>query len=101
MKDILFSLLFFLVLVGVDWALVDGFRRSLVAFRDIPAEYSYRKFIFPRVVVIFISAVLLYVSSQTKVFGEHGVTLSFVSIGLFLLSSFYPQIVMFLRSKAY
>lgn len=101
MKDALFSLLFFLVLVGVDWALVDGFRRSMLAFCDIPEEYNYRRFIFPRIIAILISAVLLYISSRTDTFGRHGVSLSFVSVGIFFLSSFYPQIVMFLRSKAY
>jgi hypothetical protein len=101
MKDVLLSLLFFLILVGVDWALVDGFRRSLLAFRDIPKEYNYKRFIFPRILVILISAVLLYVSSQTDAFGRHGIALSFVSMGIFFISSFYPQIVMFLRSKAY
>lgn len=101
MKDILLSLLFFLNLVGVDWALVDGFRRSLLAFRDIPKEYNYMSFIFPRILAILISAVLLYVSSQTDAFGCHGVELSFMSMGIFFISSFYPQIGMFLNSKAY
>ena len=101
MKDALLSLLFFLVLVGVDWALVVGFRRSLLAFRDVPKEYNYRRFVFPRIFIIFLSAILLYLGSQTDLFGQNGVPLTFAAIGIFLISSLYPQIVMFLRSKAY
>lgn len=101
MKDALLLLLFVLVLIGVDWALVDGFRRSLLAFRDVPKEYDYRRFIFPRFIVILLSAILLYFGSQTDAFGKYGVILSFTSIGMFFVSSLYPQIVMFLRSKAY
>lgn len=101
MKDALFSLLFFLVLFSVDWAMIDGFRRSLLAFRDVPTDCNYKKFIFPRIILIILSAVLLYFSSQTNLFGHYGVELSFVSIGVFFMSSFYPQIVMLLRSKAY
>lgn len=101
MKDALLSLLLFLVLIGVDWAMINGFRRSLLAFRDVPKEYDYRRFIFPRFIVILLSAILLYLGSQTDVFGKYSITLSFTSIGMFFVSSLYPQIVMFLRSKAY
>ena len=101
MKDVLLSLLFFLVLIGVDWALVDGFRRSLLAFRDVPKAYDYRSFMFPRILIIFLSAILLYLGSQTNLFGQHVVPITIVAIGIFFMSSLYPQIVMFLRSKAY
>ena len=99
MKDVLVCLLYFLVLIGVDWALFDGFRRSLLAFRDIPTEQNYERFLFPRVLIILLSSVLLYLSSQTDLFGQYHVALSFTALGIFLVSSLYPQVVMFLRSK--
>lgn len=101
MQDVLLSILFFVILASVDWALVDGFRRSLLAFRDIPEYYNYRRFMFPRIFVILLSSIILYYSSQTDAFGNKGFVFSISAIVVFFMSSLYPQIVMLLRSKAY
>lgn len=101
MKNILFSLLVFLIFIGMDWILIDGFKNSLTAFRDVPKEYNYKRFLFPRIFIILLSALLFYFSSRTDFFGQCGFPLIFVAMGIFFLSSLYPQVVMFLRSRAY
>jgi hypothetical protein len=101
MENALYSLLFFVALVGVDWALIDGFRRSILTFRKVPEYYNYRYFAFPRMILVFVFSVTLYFGSQTNVFGQHGTELSFVSAGMFLLTCLYPQAVMLFNSRPY
>lgn len=101
MEDAAFALLACLIVVGVDWALIDGFRASLVAFRDLPKAYNYRKFLFPRIFLILLSGLTIYIGSQTDAFGEQRDVAIFFAIALFFITSLYPQVVMFLRSKSY
>ena len=101
MEHIAYALLTCFLLIGVDWALIDGFRMSLASFRDVPSDLNYKKFMFPRLVIVAIAGILIYAASQTQAFSGLSDTVLGSAIAVFLLSSFYPQIVMFLRSKPY
>ena len=101
MEHAAYALLTCLFLIGVDWALIDGFRMSLASFRDVPSHLNYKKFMFPRLGAVVIAGVLIYAASQTRAFNNLSNTVLGLAVVLFFLSSFYPQIVMFLRSKPY
>lgn len=101
MEHVAYALLTCLMLIGVDWALIDGFRMSLASFRDVPRCLNYKKFMFPRLVIVVIAGTLIYTASQTQAFNNLSNAVLGLAIGAFFLSSFYPQILMFLRSKPY
>ncbi len=96
-----FIILTCIIAVGVDWALVDGFRSCLVAFRSLPEDYNYRRFLFPRIIVILASGIGIYVGSETHILGERSTLVICLAMVLFFVTSLYPQVVMFLRSKPY
>jgi hypothetical protein len=101
MEYVAYALLSCLVLIGLDWALIDGFRASLVGFRKLPEGCRYRHFIFPRIGMVIIAGVVMYVSSQTKLFGEMSDVAGIGAMAAFVLLVIYPQVVMFRRSEPY
>lgn len=101
MEHIAYALLTCLLLIGVDWALIDGFRMSLTSFRNVPSHFNYKKFMFPRLAIVVIAGILIYCASQTQAFNNLSNTVLSLAIAVFFLSSFYPQVVMVLRSKPY
>jgi hypothetical protein len=101
MEHLAYALLSCLVVIGVDWVLIDGFRASLVGFRKLPEGYRYRRFIFPRISMVIISAIVMYLSSQTMLFGHMSDVVGVVGMAAFILLVIYSQVVMFLHSKPY
>lgn len=99
MEHVAYALLSCLVVIGVDWALIDGFRASLVKFRKLPEGYGYRDFVFPRIGLVIITGVVMYLSSQTKLFGDMSGVAAVGAMAVFVLSVIYPQIIMFRRSE--
>ena len=101
MEHLPYILAISLILMGVDWALIDGFRASLKAFRDIPRKLDYKYFLFPRIIVTITSGIMIYLCAETKLFGDYSVVLIFAAILVFFVTSLYPQAVMLFRSKTY
>ena len=101
MEHIVFALFTCIILVGVDWALIDGFRVSLSYFREVSESCNYKDFLFPRIGITVISGIMLYVGFQTDLFEESSNVVGITSIVLFFISALYPQVVMFARSKPY
>jgi uncharacterized membrane protein HdeD (DUF308 family) len=101
MEHVVFALFTCVILVGADWALIDGFRMSLSYFRDVSDDYDYKRSLFPRMAITVVSGVMLYVSFQTNILEENSSVVGVISIALFFISAFYPQAIMFARSKPY
>lgn len=101
MEHIAYALLSCLVVAGVDWALIDGFRASLAGFRDVPKGYEYRRFVFPRLVFVIAAGLVMYLSAWTGLLGEMSDLAAVAAIVLFILLVLYPQVVMFTHSKPY
>lgn len=101
MEHIAYALLSCLVVIGVDWALIDGFRASLVGFRKLPEGYRYKHFVFPRIGMVIITGIVMYLSSRTKLLGDMSDVAGVGAMAAFLLLVIYPQVVMFRRSEPY
>lgn len=99
MEHVFLSLLFCAIMVFVDWALVDGFRTSIISFRSLPENYNYKHFFYPRIFLILFCGILLHASSQTELFDDYSDVVSFISILLFIVSALYPQVMMYFKSE--
>jgi hypothetical protein len=86
------------ITVGLDWALYNGTYRTLQAFYRIPSDINYRRFFFPRIILIFISGVIISVATQGS---APNIPMSLIGFAVFLTVSIYPQAVTFANAKRY
>lgn len=86
------------VAVGLDWALYNGTYRSLQAFFRIPDGINYRHFVFPRIILILLSGVVVAISTQGD---EPNVPIALAGFAIFLATSIYPQVRTFMKAERY
>lgn len=91
-----FMMAFLILGIGLDGAFYWRFTNLLKAFYEVPSEFTYRYFIFPRVIFITVALIVVAVGSSQK---PPNTAMIVAGCAAFLAFSMYPHVIIFRRSK--
>jgi len=98
METLLYILVVCLTAVGLDWALYNGAYRSIQAFFRIPVDIGYRTFLFPRIVLVVLSGIIVAIATLRV---KADVPMALTGFAIFLVVTVYPQVRTFMAAERY